>query len=669
MKKHFKQTIMAMFLMLLLASSAAFAPIVMAEEEKSAFPDAVVNEATAKEVKITKDNWQDYFEIIVIKEKEQKEQKEQARYTYALSLKKEYLDAYKQAGEYALPKASTENNKNNSLAEENTEQQKAELTPSKAEIGENKKETENDGEVEKTVAATFTFSSDSFDLEKSALTSESAFLIIPDGAELISFSEKKNSKDLVLKIIFASNAYDNCILRWEKENADENETSRKNENEKAEEESLLDEDNSNQIVLPGKNESEPVNPANADTLMITDTVSAEETLAWTGFVTFLWNEEKESDLLQHIFITPTDIHGTLLIYPLNLNDGKHSEDIPSKIDQNRTPDFKSFCWGDTQETVIAKEGNPLLSSEMTNRDVTYIAYNTTVAGKKAILAYYFSDQGLFTVRYILQESHSNENMYITDYEAIRSAITKKYGDPLFDFESWQDDSKKSYYANRKGDALSYGYLTYFTMYSLERTSISMQMSADNYEISTNIQFESKNISFAEADYSKDFKLFSWGDDETVVKNEMGKPYLIGEMNGVAANYIAYETQIVGQDVLVAYYFCKDGLYLIRYISQEKHSNENLFINDYEDIRDAITQLYGDPLIDFEKWQDDSKKSYYANRKGDALCYGYLTYMTLYSLDDMYISMSMSADNFDVSTTIEFESKTISPGEVDYSDDF
>ena len=123
----------------------------------------------------------------------------------------------------------------------------------------------------------------------------------------------------------------------------------------------------------------------------------------------------------------------------------------------------------------------------------------------AYLAYYFTEDGrLYSTRYILTEPHSNEDLYISDYEKIRSAITKKYGEPLLDFDSWSDEDKESYYKGREGTALEYGYLSYYTIYSLEETTISMIMSADNYEVSTTITYESKNLDPGEADYSDDF---------------------------------------------------------------------------------------------------------------------------------------------------------------------
>lgn len=166
----------------------------------------------------------------------------------------------------------------------------------------------------------------------------------------------------------------------------------------------------------------------------------------------------------------------------------------------------------------------------------------------------------------------------------------------------------------------------------------------------------------------DIRQFNWGDSQEYVESVEGEPVYEGQMNGLNANYIAYETTAVGLDMLIAYYFCDDGLFQARYILTEPHSNETLYIDDYSTFRSALTKKYGDPLWDYESWENDSKKEYYANRKGDALCYGYLSYMTWYFTDRTTIYMNMSADNYDISMTVDYESNEISAGEADFSGD-
>ena len=166
-------------------------------------------------------------------------------------------------------------------------------------------------------------------------------------------------------------------------------------------------------------------------------------------------------------------------------------------------DFKKFRWGDSQESVMAVEGTPKYSGKMNGLDANYIAYDTTAVGMDVLLAYYFCDGGLYSVRYILTEEHSVDSLYIDDYNTFKQALTKKYGDPLLDNEKWASDSKKSFYADDKGRALNYGFLSYYTCYITERVIVEMDMSADNYEVSTIINYSSLTVSPGKADFSED----------------------------------------------------------------------------------------------------------------------------------------------------------------------
>lgn len=174
--------------------------------------------------------------------------------------------------------------------------------------------------------------------------------------------------------------------------------------------------------------------------------------------------------------------------------------------EDSTPEFsfKGLKWGDSMEKVQGVEGtDTVFSGTVKGSTATYIVYEATAVGLDMLLAYYFCDKGLYEVRYILAEQHSNDMKYIDDYTTFKNALTKKYGKTVLDFENWQDDSKKSYYADKKGDALSFGFLTYSTIWLLDDTCISMDMSADNYEISMSVSYQSLRIDPGEADFSDD----------------------------------------------------------------------------------------------------------------------------------------------------------------------
>ena len=166
-----------------------------------------------------------------------------------------------------------------------------------------------------------------------------------------------------------------------------------------------------------------------------------------------------------------------------------------------------------------------------------------------------------------------------------------------------------------------------------------------------------------------FKSYSWGDKEELIKENEGKPDYTGVLSGLDAYFVGYNTQASGLNVILTYYFCKSGLYGTRYILNEKHSVETKYIEDYNTFKNAIINKYGDPDYDDESWDTERNKEYYLGNKGDALSYGYLTFSTTWYLDDTIIYMDLSADNYEILLTINYQSVLISPGSPDYSDDF
>ena len=143
-------------------------------------------------------------------------------------------------------------------------------------------------------------------------------------------------------------------------------------------------------------------------------------------------------------------------------------------------DFKTFCWGDSEEDIRAVEGDDIyMSGKASGYDAHYIAYDTTVVEVPVVLVYIFSDDGLMQVRYLFKQQHSDKTKYISDYKKIEKEITKKYGKPAKSGENWDTDRHEDLYADDLGTALTYGYLTYDTSYDLPRTTIDLTMDADN----------------------------------------------------------------------------------------------------------------------------------------------------------------------------------------------
>jgi len=118
--------------------------------------------------------------------------------------------------------------------------------------------------------------------------------------------------------------------------------------------------------------------------------------------------------------------------------------------------FRKTKWG--MSVAQVKSSEPL---EVVKEDKDFLGYKTIVIGKDVLLGYFFVDNQLVRARYVLAESHTNENDFITDYNDFKKILTKKYGKPKQDETFWKNDLYKDDYSHW-GTAISLGHLVYLS---------------------------------------------------------------------------------------------------------------------------------------------------------------------------------------------------------------
>jgi DNA repair exonuclease SbcCD ATPase subunit len=101
----------------------------------------------------------------------------------------------------------------------------------------------------------------------------------------------------------------------------------------------------------------------------------------------------------------------------------------------------------------------------------------------------------------------------------------------------------------------------------------------------------------------DFRKTNWGMSKEQVKTtEDKKPDF--EDNTM----LSYEVTISEKDFECVYLFLEDKLYGSRYLFFEEHTNKNLYIDDYEELKEILTKEYGKPKIDKVTWKNDLFKN-------------------------------------------------------------
>jgi len=110
------------------------------------------------------------------------------------------------------------------------------------------------------------------------------------------------------------------------------------------------------------------------------------------------------------------------------------------------------------------------------------------------------------------------------------------------------------------------------------------------------------ILFAE-EVKYDFRKTNWGMSKEQVKaTEDKKP------NFEDNTMLSYEVTISEKDFECAYLFLEDKLYGSGYLFFGEHTNKNLYIDDYEELKEILTKEYGKPKIDKVTWKNDLFKN-------------------------------------------------------------
>ena len=159
-----------------------------------------------------------------------------------------------------------------------------------------------------------------------------------------------------------------------------------------------------------------------------------------------------------------------------------SEVTESTEPQDDNFDFRKSKWGASRETVKKSEEATFLDETtdvLMYRDIK-------VAGLDASLGYVFKDSKLAQGIYSFTEKHSNDNLYIDDYNKIKKALTEKYGEGKENW-SWDDDLFKDDEDNY-GLAISAGHLEIVTRWVTEKSQIVLSLHGDNYEINLTLGY-------------------------------------------------------------------------------------------------------------------------------------------------------------------------------------
>lgn len=151
-------------------------------------------------------------------------------------------------------------------------------------------------------------------------------------------------------------------------------------------------------------------------------------------------------------------------------------------------DFRHTKWGMHLNDVLAAEEAPLKSKTRTR-----LEYDTVVAGKKIILRYTLAKDRLIGASYLLAENHIIDNKYVQDFEDFKAVLSRKYGPPRNEKNTWKNGSYFQNDRSQWGFAVSTGKLKRTADWQTETTEIELVLKGTNFNISCEITYLSRQL--------------------------------------------------------------------------------------------------------------------------------------------------------------------------------
>ncbi len=152
----------------------------------------------------------------------------------------------------------------------------------------------------------------------------------------------------------------------------------------------------------------------------------------------------------------------------------------------------------------------------------------------------------------------------------------------------------------------------------------------------------------------DFRKTTWGMSKEQVKlSEDIKPVFEEK------DTLMYETEVLHMKCYIAYKFIDNILAAAVYSFIDEHSNENDYISDYSNVKDALQKKYGTPKSTDINWRNDL----YADEPeqyGFAVSIGHLVYWSKWETDSTDIILSLNGENYEISHSAFYNSKVFYP---------
>lgn len=176
----------------------------------------------------------------------------------------------------------------------------------------------------------------------------------------------------------------------------------------------------------------------------------------------------------------------LMLVPMSLAAQDESGDGDEKVSE--ITGFVGADWGTSKDKIIEKHGKPdtTWSGEVANA----LVYEDTLMQLPAKRVYILIDEKFVRGKYMIDAYRQNEDMYFQDYEQLKKALTKKYGEPDKDDRIWLKPKYKKHVS--LGTGLSLGYVSQFTDWKIGDSMINLALYEDG-GLAFSIEYTNKKM--------------------------------------------------------------------------------------------------------------------------------------------------------------------------------
>lgn len=143
----------------------------------------------------------------------------------------------------------------------------------------------------------------------------------------------------------------------------------------------------------------------------------------------------------------------------------------------------------------------------------------------------------------------------------------------------------------------------------------------------------------------------WGQNVNTVKESRTNDLILDQNNG-RVHILGEMTELLGYETTIGYYFIDDKLFQIAYIFAEEYSYENLYIDQYNEVKKVLTEKYGAPKTSFDPWTNDLYKDD-PSQYGFAISLGHHRKISTWNTGEMSVINSLDGQNYEINHSVYY----------------